>query len=77
METTAPRDAFALESFADHYSQARLFFRSQTKPEQAHIASAITFELSKVGTPQYASISWVTCAISTPIWHNVLPTAWA
>jgi catalase len=38
------------ESFADHYSQARLFFRSQTKPEQAHIASAITFELSKVGT---------------------------
>ena len=39
------------ESFADHYSQARLFFRSQTKTEQAHIASAITFELSKVGTP--------------------------
>ncbi|MBA3668198.1 MAG: catalase [Sphingomonas sp.] len=34
--------------FADHYSQARLFFRSQTKIEQAHIASAITFELSKV-----------------------------
>jgi catalase len=40
------------ESFADHYSQPRLFFRSQTKPEQAHIASAITFELSKVGTPR-------------------------
>jgi catalase len=39
------------ESFADHYSQARLFFRSQTKIEQAHIASAIVFELSKVGTP--------------------------
>jgi catalase len=38
------------ESFADHYSQARLFFRSQTKPEQAHVASAITFELSKVAT---------------------------
>ncbi len=36
------------ESFADHYSQARLFYRSQTKIEQAHIASAITFELSKV-----------------------------
>ena len=35
-------------SFADHYSQARLFFRSQTKPEQAHIASALVFELSKV-----------------------------
>jgi catalase len=39
------------ESFADHYSQARLFFRSQTTPEQAHIASALVFELSKVGTP--------------------------
>ena len=36
------------ELFADHYSQARLFFRSQTANEQAHIASAIVFELSKV-----------------------------
>lgn len=39
------------ELFADHYSQARLFFRSQTEIEQAHIASAITFELSKVALP--------------------------
>ena len=39
------------ESFADHYTQARLFFRSQTRPEQAHIASSLIFELSKVGTP--------------------------
>jgi len=38
------------ESFADHYSQARLFYRSQTAPEQAHIASALVFELSKVET---------------------------
>ncbi len=36
------------ESFADHYSQARLFFNSQTENEQAHIASAMVFELSKV-----------------------------
>ena len=36
------------DTFADHYSQARLFFRSQTPIEQAHIASAFTFELSKV-----------------------------
>jgi catalase len=28
------------ESFADHYSQARLFYRSQSEIEQAHIASA-------------------------------------
>ncbi|WP_415012694.1 catalase [Amaricoccus sp.] len=38
------------ESFADHYSQARQFYRSQTPVEQAHIAAAITFELSKVET---------------------------
>ena len=36
------------ESFADHYSQARLFFRSMDPAEQAHMASALTFELSKV-----------------------------
>jgi catalase len=36
------------DSFADHYSQARLFYRSQAKSEQAHIASALVFELSKV-----------------------------
>ncbi len=39
------------ESFADHYSQARLFFLSQTEYEQAHMASALVFELSKVETP--------------------------
>jgi catalase len=36
------------ESFADHYSQARQFYVSQTEYEQAHIASALVFELSKV-----------------------------
>ncbi|HEV2674413.1 MAG TPA: catalase [Aliidongia sp.] len=36
------------ETFADHYSQARLFFQSQTEIEQAHLASALVFELSKV-----------------------------
>jgi catalase len=35
------------ESFADHYSHARLFYRSQTEIEQAHLASALVFELSK------------------------------
>jgi catalase len=40
------------ERFADHYSQARLFFRSQSKPEQAHLASALVFELSKVVEPR-------------------------
>ncbi|MBE3640417.1 catalase [Mangrovicoccus algicola] len=35
------------ESFADHYSQARQFYISQTKVEQDHIANGLTFELSK------------------------------
>lgn len=37
------------ETFADHFSQARQFYRSQTEVEQTHIVSAIVFELSKVG----------------------------
>ncbi len=39
------------ETFADHYSQARQFYVSQTPVEQKHIADALTFELSKVETP--------------------------
>jgi len=39
-------------SFSDHYSQARMFYRSQSDIERAHIASALVFELSKVQTPQ-------------------------
>lgn len=39
------------ESFADHYSQARQFFISQTATEQRHIAMALTFELSKCENP--------------------------
>jgi len=35
------------QSFADHYSQARQFFISQTEVEQHHIAAALTFELSR------------------------------
>jgi catalase len=38
------------ETFADHYSQARQFYVSQTETEQNHIANALTFELSKVET---------------------------
>ena len=39
------------ETFADHYSQPRLFFRSQSAVEQAHLIAAIIFELSKVALP--------------------------
>ncbi|MBA3447324.1 MAG: catalase [Pseudaminobacter sp.] len=38
------------ESFADHYSQARQFYISQTEIEQNHIAGALVFEISKVET---------------------------
>jgi catalase len=38
------------ESFADHYSHARLFWRSMSEPEQRHIVAAFGFELGKVET---------------------------
>ena len=36
------------KSFFDHFSQATLFFNSQSKPEQQHLIDALTFELGKV-----------------------------
>ncbi len=38
------------DTFADHYSQGRLLFRSLTEPEQRHVISAFAFELAKVVT---------------------------
>ncbi len=49
-EATGAKRRIRPESFADHYSQARQFFISQTPTEQDHITAAITFELSKVET---------------------------
>lgn len=46
-----PKARLRSETFADHYSQARQFYISQQPVEQDHIASALTFELSKVRTP--------------------------
>ena len=43
-----PKQRVRSESFADHYSQARQFFNSQTPIEQKHIGDALVFELSKV-----------------------------
>ncbi|MEO3434025.1 catalase [Inquilinus sp. CAU 1745] len=40
------------DSFADHYSQGRQFYISQTPIERRHIADAFTFELSKVERPE-------------------------
>ena len=39
------------ERFADHYTQATLFFNSQTPAEQQHIINAFRFELTKVQVP--------------------------
>jgi catalase len=47
---TGPKARLRPESFADHYSQARLFYQSMTAPEQAHIAAALAFEQGKLET---------------------------
>lgn len=39
------------EKFADHYTQAALFWNSQTAVEQAHIVGGFRFELSKLTVP--------------------------
>ncbi|MDR7168562.1 catalase [Nocardia kruczakiae] len=44
---SGPKRRLRAESFADHYSQARQFFVSQTSIEQQHIIEAFVFELSK------------------------------
>ncbi len=38
------------QSFFDHYSQATLFFNSQSDAEKEHIINALSFELGKVQT---------------------------
>ncbi|MGE5735608.1 MAG: catalase [Acidobacteriota bacterium] len=50
-EETGAKGRIRPGRFADHYSQARQFYRSQTSYEQAHLASALVFELSKVEHP--------------------------
>ncbi|WP_037544931.1 catalase [Stappia stellulata] len=50
-ENPGPKVRERSETFADHYSQARQFYISQTDVEQRHMADALVFELSKVETP--------------------------
>ncbi|MES2512913.1 MAG: catalase [Bacteroidota bacterium] len=40
------------KSFLDHFSQAQLFFNSQSESEKSHLISALQFELSKVQAPE-------------------------
>ena len=46
-----PKQRVRAERFADHFSQARQFYVSQTPIEQDHIADAFVFELSKCEQP--------------------------
>ncbi len=40
------------KSFFEHFSQAKLFFNSQSEPEKQHIVDAFSFELGKVETKE-------------------------
>jgi len=40
------------ESFNDHFSQATLFYKSLSKPEQQHLVAALEFEIGKVERPE-------------------------
>jgi catalase len=46
-EVTGAKRRLRAESFADHFSQPRQFYLSQSPVEQAHICEAFVFELSK------------------------------
>ncbi len=70
----APKLRIRAERFADHYSQARLFYRSQTPIEQAHIASALVFELSKCELEHVRTACWRACAMSTRTSQAASPT---
>ncbi len=50
-EEGGPKVRERSETFADHFSQARQFFISQTEIERRHIVNAFVFELSKVQAP--------------------------
>jgi catalase len=45
---SAPKVRARNQSFFDHFSQATLFFNSQSEPEKDHIVKALRFELGKV-----------------------------
>jgi len=47
-DVEGPKARLRSETFADHYSQARMFYLSQQPIEQKHLGDALVFELSKV-----------------------------
>ena len=70
------RGGVRAESFADHYSQARQFYASQTTVEQGHIVDAFVFELSQGAARRTSAPGWSpTCATSTRRWRRPSPPA--
>ncbi len=60
------------KSFLDHFSQARLFFNSQSDAEKNHIIDALRFELGKVETQAIRErvlmlLSCIDKALATPV----------
>jgi catalase len=51
-ELESPKVRRRSPSFDDHFSQATLFWNSQSAPEKDHIVAAFRFELSKVETAE-------------------------
>ncbi|MGK2862965.1 MAG: catalase [Chitinophagaceae bacterium] len=63
-------------SFFDHFSQAKLFFNSQSDPEKNHIVDAFSFELGKVQTEAIRSrmlgiISQVDKGLAAQVAYNL------
>lgn len=64
------------ESFFDHFSQARLFFNSQSEPEKQHIVDAFSFELGKVQDPAIRTrmlgiLTQVDMGLATQVAYNL------
>ncbi len=64
------------KSFFDHFSQATLFFNSQSDPEKNHIVNAFSFELGKVQTPgirarMVANLSQVDTTLAKQVADNL------
>lgn len=64
------------KSFFDHFSQATLFFNSQSEPEKNHIVDAFSFELGKVETVAIRErmlgiISRIDKGLASQIAHNL------
>jgi catalase len=60
------------DSFTDHFTQAALFFNSQTEYEQQHMIDAISFELGKCDTEHIRSrVCYVLNQIDKKLAKNV------